>query len=87
MIASLAGDGIAVALASGAAAAHACLQGDGTGARAYQRAFARRAKRPLAVAETLRHMAEAPLAAEAADAAGGAAGAGRCGRRRLTRIG
>ena len=61
MIASLAGDGIAVALASGAAAAHACLHGDGPGARAYQRAFARRARRPLAIADTLRHMAEAPL--------------------------
>ena len=47
VIASLAGDGIAVALASGAAAAQACLHGDGAGARAYQRAFARRARRPL----------------------------------------
>ncbi len=59
VIASLAGDGIAVALASGAAAAHACLHGGG--AVAYQRAFAKRAKRPVAIAETLRHMAEAPL--------------------------
>jgi flavin-dependent dehydrogenase len=59
VIASLAGDGIAVALASGAAAAHACLHGDG--AEAYQRDFAKRAKRPLALAEMLRHMAEAPL--------------------------
>jgi flavin-dependent dehydrogenase len=57
VIASLAGDGIAVALASGAAAAHACLHGDG--AEAYQRAFAKRARRPIAIAETLRHMAEA----------------------------
>jgi len=61
VIASLAGDGIAVALASGAAAAHACLQGDGTGARAYQRAFAKRAKCPLAIADMFRHMAEAPV--------------------------
>jgi flavin-dependent dehydrogenase len=59
VIASLAGDGIAVALASGAAAAHACLHGDG--AQAYQRDFARRAKRPVAIADALRHMAEAPL--------------------------
>ncbi len=59
VIASLAGDGIAVALASGAAAAHACLAGKG--AEAWQRDFARRAKRPLAIAEALRHMAEAPL--------------------------
>jgi len=61
VIASLAGDGIAVALASGAAAAQACLHGDGPGARAYQRAFARRARRPLAVAELLRGMAEHPV--------------------------
>jgi flavin-dependent dehydrogenase len=59
VIASLAGDGIAMALASGAAAAHACLHGDG--AAAYQAGFAARAKRPVAIAETLRHMAEAPL--------------------------
>jgi flavin-dependent dehydrogenase len=59
VIASLAGDGIAVALASGMAAAHACLHGDG--AQAYQRDFAKRAKRPIGIAETLRHMAEAPL--------------------------
>lgn len=61
VIASLAGDGIAVALASGAAAAQACLTGDGPGARAYQREFAGRARRPLAIAEALRRMAEAPL--------------------------
>lgn len=60
VIASLAGDGIAVALASGTAAAHACLHDD-DGAVAYQHAFAARAKRPVAIAETLRHMAEAPV--------------------------
>ncbi len=59
VIASLAGDGIAIALTSGTAAAHACLHGDG--APAFQRAFAKRAKRPVAIAETLRHMAEAPV--------------------------
>ena len=58
VIASLAGDGIAVALASGTAAAQACLHGDGSGARVYQRDFARRAARPVRVAEALRHMAE-----------------------------
>jgi flavin-dependent dehydrogenase len=58
VIASLAGDGVAVALASGAAAAHACLHGDG--AADYQRGFAGRARRPLAIAEALRHMAEHP---------------------------
>lgn len=59
VIASLAGDGIAVALASGAAAAHACLHGDG--AEAYQQGFAQRAKRPVRIAEMLRHMAEHPI--------------------------
>ena len=58
VIASLAGDGIAVALASGSAAAQACLHGDGSGARIYQRDFARRAARPVRIAEALRHMAE-----------------------------
>jgi flavin-dependent dehydrogenase len=61
VIASLAGDGIAVALASGSDAAQACLQGDGAGACAYQGEFARRARRPLAVAEALRQMAGHPL--------------------------
>jgi flavin-dependent dehydrogenase len=59
VIASLAGDGIAVALASGAAAARARLHDEA--APAFQRAFAARAKRPVAIAETLRHMAEAPV--------------------------
>ncbi|MBV9883462.1 MAG: FAD-dependent monooxygenase [Sphingomonadaceae bacterium] len=55
VIASLAGDGIAIALASGAAAAHCCLAGEG--AEAYQRNFARRAARPIAIAEALRRFA------------------------------
>lgn len=58
VIASLAGDGIAIALASGIAASQACLRGDGRGARDYQQAFARRALRPVKAAEALRHMAE-----------------------------
>lgn len=59
VIASLAGDGIAIALESGAAAA-ACLLGGG-GAGAFQRAFARRSARPVLVAEGLRRAAERPL--------------------------
>jgi menaquinone-9 beta-reductase len=58
VIASLAGDGIAIALASGAAAAHACLAGQD--APAYQRAFARRSARPIRIAEALRHLAAKP---------------------------
>lgn len=56
VIASLAGDGIAVALTSGAAAAHARLAGIGAGT--FQRDFAACARRPILVAEALRHMAE-----------------------------
>jgi flavin-dependent dehydrogenase len=60
VIASLAGDGIAIALESGMAAASAMLKGGAAAAPAFQRGFARRAARPLAVAETLRHAAEHP---------------------------
>ncbi len=56
VIASLAGDGIAVALTSGVAAAHCHLAG--IGADDCQRGFARRAARPIRIAEWLRHMAE-----------------------------
>jgi menaquinone-9 beta-reductase len=83
VIASLAGDGIAVALASGGAAAHACLHGDG--AQAYQRDFARRARRPVALAETLRHMAEAPLRRRLMLGLAGVPGLARTAAR-LTRI-
>ena len=58
VIASLAGDGIAIALGSGLAAAAAHARAGPAAAQAYQRAFARRAARPLAVAERLRHAAE-----------------------------
>jgi menaquinone-9 beta-reductase len=56
VIASLAGDGIAIALASGMAAARAYLAGQ-SGVD-YQRGFAARAGRPLAVAQALRWAAE-----------------------------
>ncbi len=56
VIASLAGDGIAIALTSGIAAAHANL--GGIAAEDYQLAFSRHAARPLLFAEALRHMAE-----------------------------
>jgi flavin-dependent dehydrogenase len=63
VIASLAGDGIAIALASGMAAAEAIARGED--ALAYQRRFARHAQRPIAIAEGLRWTAEraAPRAA------------------------
>jgi flavin-dependent dehydrogenase len=56
VIASLAGDGIAIALTSGIAAAEALLGGEG--APGFQQRFASRARRPIAVAEALRHAAE-----------------------------
>ena len=60
VIASLAGDGIAIALASGEAAARAHLAGGPGAAPGYQRAFSRRAERPVRFAEILRHAAERP---------------------------
>lgn len=64
VIASLAGDGIAVALASGRSAAEAILSGkDGP---AWQPRFARRAAGPLACAEAMRGIAESPPAARVA---------------------
>ena len=59
VIASLAGDGIGIALESGRHAAAAILAG--TPAAAYQAGFAKRAARPVAVAEALRWSAERPL--------------------------
>lgn len=58
VIASIVGDGVALALASGRAAGEACLRGDG--AADYQRRFARRAARPLRIAEIVRRAAERP---------------------------
>lgn len=60
VIASLAGDGIAIAIASASAAAKALLEGGPAAATLYQRDFARRARRPLACAELLRAVAENP---------------------------
>ena len=60
VIASLAGDGIAIAVASATAASNALLRGGPEAAPAYQREFARRARWPLAFAEILRAVAETP---------------------------
>jgi len=61
VIASLAGDGIAIALTSAEAAARAFLSNGPAGAPAYQRGFSGQTARPIAVAETLRHAAERAL--------------------------
>lgn len=63
VIASLAGDGVAIALASGTAAARAWLREGPAGAIAYQQRFAAQARRPLAVAGGLKAMAERPAIA------------------------
>jgi flavin-dependent dehydrogenase len=63
VIASLAGDGIAVALESGVAAAQAIAAGVAAGD--FQRSWARRSRRPVGLAEVLRHSAEHGLAREA----------------------
>ncbi|MEO5705533.1 MAG: FAD-dependent monooxygenase [Alteraurantiacibacter sp.] len=62
VIPSLAGEGMGVAMASGAMAAQAWLVGGAAAAPAYQRQLARTARHPLAVARTARALAESPLA-------------------------
>lgn len=63
VIASLAGDGIAIALESGTAAARAIAAG--VPAADFQRDWARRARQPVGLAEVLRRSAENPLARQA----------------------
>jgi flavin-dependent dehydrogenase len=58
VIASLAGDGIAMALAGGLSAAEALLAHGPAAAPEWQRGFRRRSRRPLAIAEALRRGAE-----------------------------
>ena len=58
VIPSLAGEGIGIALASGVAAAAALLRGES--ARAWQRRFARRARRPIAIAGAAWRLVERP---------------------------
>ena len=60
VIASLAGDGIAIALASGQHAAAACIAGGPDAAQRWQRAWSDKCRRPIALAETLRRAAETP---------------------------
>jgi flavin-dependent dehydrogenase len=58
VIASLAGDGIAIALTSGLAAAAAFRSGGAAASAGYQARFSRAAAGPVRVAERLRHIAE-----------------------------
>ena len=61
VIASLAGDGIALALTSGASAAQALLTGGPDVASDWQQGLRRRCRAPLGLAELLRHGAASPL--------------------------
>lgn len=58
VIASLAGDGIAIALTSGESAARAFLSGGAQVAQAWQRGFSTQSTRPIRTAEALRYSAE-----------------------------
>lgn len=58
VIPSLAGEGMSIAIASGIAAAQAWQRGGGEAAPSYQQAFARRARRPVRVAEAIWQLAE-----------------------------
>lgn len=71
VIPSLAGEGMGIALASGRAAAEAFLAG--RPAPEYQQAFARRARRPVAVAGLVWKLAERPTAGKVLAKLGGAA--------------
>jgi flavin-dependent dehydrogenase len=84
VIASLAGDGIAIALASGVAAAHALLAG--RDAEEFQPDFAQRAARPVRIAERLRRMATRPQGRAAMMGLARFPGLARAAAR-LTRIG
>ena len=58
VVSSLAGDGVAIALTSGIAAAEALLRGGPEASHAYQARFADVSRRPLRIANALRHAAE-----------------------------
>lgn len=86
VIASLAGDGIAMALAGGIGAAEALLAEGPGAACGWQTAFRRRSARPLALAEVLRRGAESPASRRVLMALLGVAPALTGPAARLTRI-
>ena len=63
VIPSLAGEGMAIAIASAGAAAEAYLQGGAAAAQGYQRHFAAQTRRPVSVAHAAWQLAERPAAA------------------------
>jgi len=66
VVASLVGDGIAMALASGTAAARAMIGGGGKAAPPFQRDLARQRAAPILIAELARAIGERPRLARAA---------------------
>jgi len=66
VIPSLAGEGMGIAIASGAAAAKAYLSGGRAASPQFQRDFAARTRRPVAVASMLWHQGERPAMARIA---------------------
>ncbi len=66
VIPSLAGEGIGIALSSGISAANAFAAGGVDAAIGWQRQFARQAKRPIAIADHLKSLAERPRRTRAA---------------------
>ncbi len=65
VIPSLAGEGIAIAIASGSEAARTWLNGGAVAAQSYQREFANRVRHPIALAELARRLAEEPAVSRA----------------------
>ena len=84
VIPSLAGEGMGIAMTSGEAAARAWLAG--TGARKFQHGLARRAARPVKVAELIWHAAETATGARILTALAGRAPALARAAMALTRI-
>lgn len=87
VIPSLAGEGMGIAIASGAAAAAAYLEGGPAAAPQFQRNFAARTRRPVAVASMLWHQGERPAMARMAVPLLGAFPALAGFAARMTRIG
>ncbi|MBC7985859.1 MAG: FAD-binding monooxygenase, partial [Sphingomonadaceae bacterium] len=63
VIDSLAGEGVGLALASGTSAARHFLQGGADAAQVYQARFAGHARRPIAIAQLVKAVAERPALA------------------------
>ena len=86
VIPSLAGEGMGIALASGAMAARIYLDGGAAAAQDFQRCFARAARRPVTAADALWHVGERPLGATAMTRLAGLVPGSAALAMRITRI-